>query len=124
VEPRGFEPLTSAVQSLYDSLLEDSGVFKIPANLRIFSTIVFSGFWDIRLGCCTVAALILKRRSLVYLLGMASESRYQALLALIGFLALFQTVGVHISWQSEVLVTWQGGSLTSKGLFSEATPVL
>ncbi len=35
VEPRGFEPLTSAVQRRQDSLPEVSGACKIPANRRI-----------------------------------------------------------------------------------------
>jgi hypothetical protein len=56
VEPRGFEPLTSAVQRRHDSLLEVSRVYKIPANKYIISEAVFSRFQDIHSGCCTVAA--------------------------------------------------------------------
>jgi hypothetical protein len=36
VEPRGFEPLTSAVQKRIISLLEVSGACKTAANIRIF----------------------------------------------------------------------------------------
>jgi hypothetical protein len=32
VEPRGFEPLTSAVQRQNDALLELSSTFEMPAN--------------------------------------------------------------------------------------------
>jgi hypothetical protein len=35
VEPRGFEPLTSAVQRRHNSLLEVAGGCKIPANTLI-----------------------------------------------------------------------------------------
>jgi hypothetical protein len=56
VEPRGFEPPTSAVQSLHNSFPEVSRACKIPANNYILFTTVFSRFQDIRPGCCTVAA--------------------------------------------------------------------
>jgi hypothetical protein len=36
VEPRGFEPLTSAVQRRHDTLLDLSAVCKIAANTGIF----------------------------------------------------------------------------------------
>ena len=56
VEPRGFEPLTSAVQRRCDSLLECSRACKIPANRRILPITHFSTFQEIYSGCCTVAA--------------------------------------------------------------------
>ena len=56
VEPRGFEPLTSAVQRRHDSFPEVSRACKIPANKHIISEAVFPIFQDIHSGCCTVAA--------------------------------------------------------------------
>jgi hypothetical protein len=56
VEPRGFEPLTSAVQSQYGSLLEVSRVCKIPANKQNDVLTLSLRFQDIYSGCCTVAA--------------------------------------------------------------------
>ena len=56
VEPRGFEPLTSAVQRRPDSLPELSRVCKTPANSCICSSALFSRFQTIHSGCCTVAA--------------------------------------------------------------------
>ncbi len=56
MEPRGFEPPTSAVQRRRDTLLELSDVCKIPANKRISTLSPFLGFQDIYSGCCTVAA--------------------------------------------------------------------
>ena len=56
MEPRGFEPLTSAVQKRHDSFPEVSRNCKIPANKHIISEAVFPIFQDIRSGCCTVAA--------------------------------------------------------------------
>jgi hypothetical protein len=58
VEPRGFEPLTSAVQSQHDSFPEVSRACKIPANSCILCSTVFSRFQDIHSGCCTVAAQV------------------------------------------------------------------
>ena len=56
VEPRGFEPLTTAIWSQYDGLLEVSRVSKIPANSCIFYVAVFSTFQLFRSGYCTVTA--------------------------------------------------------------------
>jgi hypothetical protein len=56
VEPRGFEPLTSAVQRRQDRLLDLSGVCKIVANKRISAPSLFLVFQEIYSGCCTVAA--------------------------------------------------------------------
>ena len=56
VEPRGFEPLTSPVQSRHDSLLEISGACKIPANDNFLPRILCSSFQEFYSGCCTVAA--------------------------------------------------------------------
>jgi hypothetical protein len=56
MEPRGFEPLTSAVQSQYDSLLDVSRVSKIPVNSHILCLVVFARFQNIYSDCCTVAA--------------------------------------------------------------------
>ena len=52
----GFEPLTSAVQSRHDTLLQISGVCETAASTRIPHTTLFLGFRDIHSGCCTVAA--------------------------------------------------------------------
>src|SRR5829696_3145764 len=56
VEPRGLEPLASAVQRQQDSLLDLSGACKIPANRKIRSLKLFPIFQEIHSGCCTVAA--------------------------------------------------------------------
>jgi hypothetical protein len=53
---RGFEPLTSAVQRRYDSLLEVSGVCRYPANEQFSASSLFPAFQEIYSGCCTVAA--------------------------------------------------------------------
>jgi hypothetical protein len=53
VEPRGFEPLTSAVQRRHDTLLDLSGVCKIVANKRISALSLFLVFQEIYSGCCT-----------------------------------------------------------------------
>src|SRR5918911_5343358 len=50
VEPRGFEPLTSAVRRRHDSFPEVSRACKIPANKHIISEAVFSIFQDIYYG--------------------------------------------------------------------------
>jgi hypothetical protein len=57
VEPRGFEPLTSAVQRRHDALLELSTDFKISANPIFLAIVHFLSFQIIYSGCCTVAAL-------------------------------------------------------------------
>jgi hypothetical protein len=56
VEPRGFEPLTSAVQKRHDALLELSTDSKIPAKSIISAIVYFLSFQIIYSGCCTVAA--------------------------------------------------------------------
>ncbi len=56
VEPRGLEPLASAVQRRLDSLPEVSSACKIPANQLISALVLFSAFQEIYSGCCTVAA--------------------------------------------------------------------
>ncbi len=56
MEPRGFEPLTSAVQRRHDTLLDVSGVCKISANTHIPCSTLFLGLQSIHSGCCTVAA--------------------------------------------------------------------
>jgi hypothetical protein len=56
VEPRGVEPLTSAVQRRHDTLLEISEPYKIAANAHIFCHMPFLCFQHIYSGCCTVAA--------------------------------------------------------------------
>src|SRR5215212_3370946 len=58
VEPRGFEPLTSAVQRRSDSLLEISLVYKIPANRGICPTTLSPSVQKVYPGCCTVAARV------------------------------------------------------------------
>jgi hypothetical protein len=63
VGPRGFEPLTSAVQRRHDALLELSGVCKIAANTHIFCAMPFPSVREIYSGCCTVAAHIVLARS-------------------------------------------------------------
>jgi hypothetical protein len=56
VEPRGFEPLTSAVHRRHDGLQELSTGFKIPAKPVVSALMLFSSFQKICTGCCTVAA--------------------------------------------------------------------
>jgi hypothetical protein len=56
VEPRGFEPLTSAVQRRRDRLLGLSGGCKSAVNLPILRVTLFLSFQVIYSGCCTVAA--------------------------------------------------------------------
>ena len=56
VDPRGLEPLTSAMRSQHNSLLEVSRGCKISANKHIIYLILLLRFQNIRLGCCTVAA--------------------------------------------------------------------
>ena len=57
VEPRGFEPLTSAVQRRHHTFLERSRVCKIAANKRIYYSIAFPVVSEDLLGllhgCCT-----------------------------------------------------------------------
>jgi hypothetical protein len=54
VEPRGFEPLTSAVQRRHYPLLKLSGACKIAANTHIFCAMPFPSFQEIYSGCCTL----------------------------------------------------------------------
>src|SRR5215212_1564743 len=56
VEPRGFEPLTSAVQMRCDSLLDLSGACKIAAKSAVSMIVHFLTFQAIYPRCCTVAA--------------------------------------------------------------------
>jgi hypothetical protein len=56
VEPRGFEPLTSAVQRRYDTLQHISDVCKIAANAHISHDLLFLSFQVIYSGCCKVTA--------------------------------------------------------------------
>jgi hypothetical protein len=59
MEPRGIEPLTSALQRRHDASLGLSGVCRIAAKVRISFMTLFSTFQEIHSGCCTVAAQIL-----------------------------------------------------------------
>jgi hypothetical protein len=56
VDPRGLEPLTSAMRGRSEGLLGFSGACKIPVNGRILMAMLFLAFQDIYSGCCTVAA--------------------------------------------------------------------
>jgi len=56
VEPRGIEPLTSALPARHEGLQEFSGECKMPANSSILIMILFSTVQEIYSGCCTVAA--------------------------------------------------------------------
>src|ERR671911_2393247 len=56
VDPRGLEPLTSAMRGRLDSFPNVSRTCKIPANRRITVLTLFSAFQEIYPGCCTVAA--------------------------------------------------------------------
>ena len=60
LEPRGIDPLPSAVQRRHETLLDLSGVCKMPANSCISVLVHFSAFQEIYSGCCTVAAQILR----------------------------------------------------------------
>jgi hypothetical protein len=53
VEPRGFEPLTSAVQRRHDTFLEISSPCKIAADTHISYMMLFPNFQGIYSGCCT-----------------------------------------------------------------------
>src|SRR5215216_3630591 len=50
LEPRGFEPLTSAVQKRHNTLLERSVACRIPANSRISASALFLVFQEIHSG--------------------------------------------------------------------------
>jgi hypothetical protein len=50
LEPRGFEPLTSAVQKRHNTLLERSVTCRIPANSRISASALFPVFQEIHSG--------------------------------------------------------------------------
>jgi hypothetical protein len=60
VEPRGFEPLTSAVQRRRDGLQELSVACKTPANSGISVLALFAGIQDFYSGCFMVAAHVRK----------------------------------------------------------------
>jgi hypothetical protein len=60
VDPRGLEPLTSAMRERHDSLLEVSGDCKIPANDDVSVLTRFPAFQEIYPGCCTVNAKLAK----------------------------------------------------------------
>ena len=78
VEPKGFEPLTSAVQRRPHTLLEFSGACKTPANTHISSVLLFPSVQEIYSGCCTVAAhLVLSiSRSYASTIAMAAALGY------------------------------------------------
>ncbi len=54
VEPRGIEPLTSAVQGRNNTFPKVSEICKLPANRGIPPSLFFCTFHVIRPGCCTV----------------------------------------------------------------------
>ena len=56
VEPRGVEPLTSAVQRRHNTLLEVSRACKLAAKARISFMALFPSVQVVDSGCCTVAA--------------------------------------------------------------------
>src|SRR5829696_3281232 len=56
VDPRGLEPLTSAMRERHEGLQEFSGACKTPANGSILMLVLFLAFQEIYSGCCTVAA--------------------------------------------------------------------
>jgi hypothetical protein len=60
VEPRGFEPLTSAVQRRLDSLQDLPTGFKITAKSIVSALMLFPSFQVIVSCCCTVAAQVLR----------------------------------------------------------------
>jgi hypothetical protein len=53
VEPRGFEPLTSAVQSQIQNVVVVRRCSKTPANKHILSSRSSCLFADVRVGWCT-----------------------------------------------------------------------
>jgi hypothetical protein len=63
VDPRGLEPLTSAMRGRHEGLQRLSGVCKTPANASILMLVLFSTIQDIYSGCCTVAAHSLRLNS-------------------------------------------------------------
>ena len=56
MDPRGLEPLTSAMRGRHNALLENSELCKMPANDGIRQLELFSALQEIYSGCCTVAA--------------------------------------------------------------------
>jgi hypothetical protein len=53
VDPRGLEPLTSAMRERHEGLQGFSGACKTPANKGILMMLLFSVFQEIYSGCCT-----------------------------------------------------------------------
>src|SRR5215211_5047561 len=62
VEPRGLEPLASAVQRRHDTFLSLSEVCKIAANRCICVLALFPTFTKIYSGCWVVSARVCKKR--------------------------------------------------------------
>jgi hypothetical protein len=56
VDPRGLEPLTSAMRGRRGSFPNVSRTCKTAGNHRISALVHFSAFQEIYPGCCTVAA--------------------------------------------------------------------
>jgi hypothetical protein len=67
VDPRGLEPLTSAMRERHEGLQEFSGVCKMPANGSILMRGTFLGISEYLLGllhgCCTAGKACIRTRS-------------------------------------------------------------
>ena len=109
VEPRGFEPPTSAVQRRRDSLLGLSGACKIAANKRISTLSPLLLFQEIYSGCCTVAAHTECSQHFIYYIkgrgrhdGWASFDLKQARTLLEGALTLTTSSGHYFSRRNAI----------------------
>src|SRR5215211_5854200 len=74
VEPRGVEPLPSAVQKRSDSLLELSRASKMPANDDFLSRILCSSSQEVYSGCCTDVTVCIRTRSRMIVIRPAAWS--------------------------------------------------
>jgi hypothetical protein len=64
VEPRGFEPLTSAVQRRRQGVPGVSGRFKIPLSRPNSRVLSFSLFTDVRPGNCQISVRVSRVQAL------------------------------------------------------------
>src|SRR5918995_3623825 len=70
VDPRGLEPLTSAMRVRNEGLQGFSGACKKSANSTILMRILFSTFQDIYSGCCTDGKACTRTRSRMIAIGL------------------------------------------------------
>ena len=77
VDPRGLEPLTSAMRGRRDGLLEISGAYKTTANTRISALVLLPIFQESDSGCCTESYSFVK-----LLLWGCGQSKLRSVMAL------------------------------------------